>query len=175
MQWLGIILIIGLILIGIGLVVLLLYNSVLRIGFVPMPKGVIDELINHLEVTAAAVVVDLGAGDGRVLARIGQLNPGIGLVGYETNPALSLVRWLRYRGLEWHWSSLLRADVSVATVVIVYVSPEVNAKLVPKLTREMKPGSMVVSVQFPLLGLAGTEVELKTAPEFAARLFIYRF
>jgi hypothetical protein len=45
---------------------------------------------------------------------------------------------------------LFTADISEATVVTLYLSPGVNSRLEPKLKRELRPGTRVVSHQFPI-------------------------
>jgi len=48
------------------------------------------------------------------------------------------------------WRDIFDVDLSPATVVTIYLFPEVNARLVPKLMRELRPGSRVVSHEYPL-------------------------
>ena len=66
---------------------------------------------------------------------------------------------------------LFEADISAATVVTLFLSPSVNAELEPKLKKELRPGTRIVSHQFPI----GRWVPLKTvrAPEDRTDLFLW--
>ncbi len=77
-------------------------------------------------------------------------------VGVELDPAL--VQQSRdaafYAGVAdratFVWKDIFEVDLSPATVVTIYLFPEVNARLVPKLRRELRPGTRIVSHQYPL-------------------------
>lgn len=100
--------------------------------------------------------VDLGAGDGRVVALAARL--GLSAVGYEINPLLVLAAWARLAasGL---WGpgrikagDLWRADLSAADVVFIYGMPHLMRRFEAKLRAELKPGARVVSVDYRLPG-----------------------
>jgi predicted RNA methylase len=101
------------------------------------------------------VVYDLGSGDGRILILAAQKYGARG-VGIEINP--KLVEVSRQVAREAQLSDkvtflegdLFAADLSKATVVTLYLSDSVNRELEPKLRRELKPGTRIVSHQFPL-------------------------
>ena len=48
------------------------------------------------------------------------------------------------------WRDIFDVDLSPATVVTIYLFPEVNARLLPKLRRELRPGTRIVSHQYPI-------------------------
>ena len=111
-------------------------------------------------VTKGDVVYDLGSGDGRI--PIAAAGMGARAVGVEISPELvaqavanaekegvaGRVRFLQ--------RDLFETDISEATVVTLYLLPALNAKLLPKLNRELKPGTRVVSQSFDM---GGTEAE----------------
>jgi cyclopropane fatty-acyl-phospholipid synthase-like methyltransferase len=81
---------------------------------------------------------------------------GARAVGIELDPAL--VQQSRDRALAagvadrvtFIWKDIFEADLSPATVVTVYLFPEVNTRLLPKFRRELRPGTRVVSHQYPI-------------------------
>ena len=101
------------------------------------------------------VVYDLGSGDGRILILAAQKYGARG-VGIEINPKLVEVSRQVARDAQlsdrvtFLEGDLFAADISSATVVTLYLSDSVNRELEPKLRRELKPGTRIVSHQFPL-------------------------
>jgi len=99
------------------------------------------------------VVYDLGCGDGRVVI-IAAKNFGARGVGVDINPVR--IHEARANASPYHIENLVRfeegdlfqADLQTATVVTLYLLPEVNLRLRPKLLRDLRPGSRVVSHSF---------------------------
>ena len=107
------------------------------------------------KVTADDVVYDLGSGDGRIVIMAAQKYGARG-VGIEIDTKLvELSRQLAREGavedkVTFLEADMFTADISAATVVMLYLSTTINADLEPKLRRELKPGSRIVSQQFPM-------------------------
>jgi len=118
--------------------------------FVTTPHKVVKEMLKLAEVKKDDVVYDLGSGDGRVViaaARdFGARGVGIeldkALVTESTTNAREAVVAERVKFLE---EDFFVSDLSTATVVTVYLLPELNIRLIPKFLKELKPGSRVVS------------------------------
>lgn len=135
-----------------------------EVPFVPTPLEVVDRMLELAEVKKGDVVYDLGSGDGRIIIRAAK-KYGVRGVGVEIDP--DLVR--RARDNAWkeevdHLAEFLEqdaltVDVSSATVVTLYMLPEFNAKLRPILWKQLKPGSRVVSHDFPIEGWTPVKVE----------------
>lgn len=154
--------------IGAAVISYLIRDSRNTIGFVGMPRVTIDYVIACLDLKASSVLVDLGAGDGRVLCAARRFMPGIKLIGYENN------RLIRHPNFEWHVGDLFEADIREVTHVVVYLHPDLNLRLADKLARELQPGARVVSVQYELPGMMlADEVQIEDAPAHATRLFVY--
>jgi phospholipid N-methyltransferase len=123
--------------------------------FVPTREAVADQMLQLAGITASDVVFDLGSGDGRIVNLAAQKYGARG-VGIEIDPPLvEIARQVaRDAGIAdrvtFIEADLFSADLSTATVVTLYLSPSVNRKLEPKLRRELKPGTRVVSHQFPM-------------------------
>jgi SAM-dependent methyltransferase len=125
------------------------------IFFAPTWAPVVHEMLDLAHVTSTDVVYDLGSGDGRIVVLAAQ-DYGARGVGIELDPKLvaSSRQVVRDAGLEGKVTfiegDLFTADISAATVVTLYLSPSVNRELEPKLRRELRPGTRIVSHQFPI-------------------------
>jgi cyclopropane fatty-acyl-phospholipid synthase-like methyltransferase len=101
------------------------------------------------------VVYDLGSGDGRIVIAAAR-DFGARAVGVELDPRLvQESRDAAYAAgvgdrATFVWKDIFDVDLSPATVVTVYLFPEVNARLLPKLMRELRPGARVVSHEYPI-------------------------
>ena len=122
--------------------------------FVPTRESVADEMLKMAGVAAGDVVYDLGSGDGRIPILAAQKYGARG-VGIEIDPQLVAVARSVARDGEvdgrvtFIQGDLFDADLSAATVVTLYLSPGVNARLEPRL-RQLRPGTRIVSHQFPI-------------------------
>ena len=125
------------------------------IHFAATQHAVADAMLQLAAVGPDDVVYDLGSGDGRIIVLAAQKYGARG-VGIEIDPAL--VRLSRQTALEgavgeratFVEGDLFAVDLTAATVVTLYLSPTINLDLEPKLRRELKPGSRIVSHQFPI-------------------------
>jgi SAM-dependent methyltransferase len=125
------------------------------IYFAPTRQAVADEMLALAGVTKRDVVYDLGSGDGRIVILAAQKYGARG-VGIELNRALvEASRQVAREGevadrTVFSEGDLFAADISGATVVTLYLSPGMNRELEPKLRRELKPGTRIVSHQFAI-------------------------
>lgn len=120
-----------------------------EVPFITSPDNVTLEMLRLADVTPSDHVVDLGSGDGRIVILAARRFGATGL-GVEIDPQL-VARSIRHahasgvaqrvRFLE---QDLFQTDLSQATVVTMYLLPEVNLQLRPSLLR-LKPGTRVVS------------------------------
>jgi SAM-dependent methyltransferase len=125
------------------------------IFFAPTRESVVYEMLELAEIKPDDVVYDLGSGDGRIVVLAAQ-KYGCSGVGIELDPRLVATsrQIARDAGLD-HKATfiegdLFTADISRATIVTLYLSTSVNRDLEPKLRRELKPGTRIVSHQFPI-------------------------
>src|SRR5947207_800023 len=120
------------------------------IFFVPTSDAVADEMLKLAGVTADDVVYDLGSGDGRIVILAAQKYGARG-VGIELDPRLvALSKEVAREGevsdrVIFIEGDLFTTDISAATVVTLYLSATVNARLEAKLKRELRPGTRIVS------------------------------
>jgi ribosomal protein L11 methylase PrmA len=114
-------------------------------------------MLSLAHVTAADVVYDLGSGDGRIVIAAAQKFGARG-VGIELDPTLVKTATDRARKagvadkVTFRQEDLFRADLSDATVVTLYLSQSINFRLEPKLMKELKPGTRIVSHRFEMPG-----------------------
>ena len=125
------------------------------IHFAATPQRLADAMLRFARVTQDDVVYDLGSGDGRIVVLAAQ-KYGARAVGIEIDHALvEISRQVAREGevaerATFVEGDLFNADISKATVVILWLSETVNRRLEAKLKRELRPGVRIVSRQFPI-------------------------
>lgn len=121
--------------------------------WIPTPDALVQRMLQMAEVKAEDHVYDLGSGDGKITIAAGRL--GARATGLEFNPQIvELARRLaREAGVQervrFERADIFEADFSKATVVTLYLLPELNLRLRPKLF-ELPPGTRVVSHSFSM-------------------------
>jgi SAM-dependent methyltransferase len=124
------------------------------VPFVPTPQEVVDKMIELVGVKEGDVVYDLGSGDGRIV--ITAAKKGARAIGFDIDGDLvkESRENIRKAGLEKlaeiKQQDILTVDLSPATVVTMYLLPDVNLKLKPNILKQLKPGSRVVSHAFDM-------------------------
>jgi len=119
------------------------------------PPVVVVEMLRLASVTSSDVVYDLGSGDGRIVITAAQEFGARG-VGLEIEPDLVAeaernARWAKVADrVRFVQQDIFEADLSEATVVTMYLGIDVNLRLRPKLLAQLKPGSRIVSHDFPI-------------------------
>lgn len=146
--------------------------------FVPTPDTTVAGMLELAGVGAGDVVYDLGSGDGRIPIAAARLYGARG-VGVELDPRrIAEARDnARQAGVEdrvtFIEGDLFETDVSGASVVTLYLLPELNRKLLPKLLAELRPGTRIVSHAFDMgdwqpeetRNVGGTTIYLWRVPE----------
>lgn len=121
--------------------------------YYPTPPETVNEMLRMAKIKQGDVLYDLGSGDGRIpIAAAEQY--GIRAVGIEIDPKLvteaeEKARQANVAGLvRFRNEDMFRVDVSEATIVTLYLSEKLNVLLRPKLLRELRPGSRILSHDF---------------------------
>lgn len=135
------------------------------------------------QLAAGSVVYDPGCGDGRVLFAIAARNPGARCVGIELRifpylRALLLKRKHPDANILLVRGNAFRQDLSEATHLYTYLYPEVMDRLLPKLQKEVRPGTILISLDFPFTDKeAEKTIPLASAEEgkLGRMLHVYRF
>jgi len=123
--------------------------------FVPTPDEVVQAMLQVANVTKDDIVYDLGCGDGRIpvaaALKYGARGVGIDIDPVRIQEANENVAknnvGNRVRIMQ---ADLFETDLSEATVVTLYLLPSLNVKLMPKLMKELKPGTRIVSHAFDM-------------------------
>lgn len=123
--------------------------------FVPTPEEVVEAMLQVANVTKDDIVYDLGCGDGRIPVTAAKKYGARGVCididpqrvkeaqeNVAKNQVGDKVRVVN--------ADLFATDLSEATVVTLYLLPSLNLKLMPKLMKELKPGTRVVSHAFDM-------------------------
>ncbi len=122
--------------------------------WIPSPDDVVNRMLQMAEVKAADRLFDLGSGDGKIAIAAAR-NYGARSTGLEFNPDMVTLsrRLAREAGVAekatFQQADIFVADFSSATVVTMYLLPELNLRLRPKLFT-MPPGTRVVSHSFTM-------------------------
>ena len=125
------------------------------VRYVPSPDSVVDAMLELAHVTAGDIVFDLGSGDGRIPIAAAQRYGAFG-VGVEIDAKLNreAADHAAKAGVadrvRFFTQDLFEADISEATVVTLFLLPRINQDLIPKLRRELRPGTRIVSHQFDM-------------------------
>jgi ribosomal protein L11 methylase PrmA len=123
--------------------------------YVPTPQELVEDMLRIANVKKGDVLYDLGSGDGRIPVTAAKLY-GVRAVGIDIDPeriqeanenamrngVSHLVKFIQ--------ADLFKTDFREATVVTLYLLPELNVKLRPRLWAELKPGTRIVSHQFDM-------------------------
>ena len=121
--------------------------------WVPTPQALVDKMLDMAKVTPKDFVIDLGSGDGRTV--ITAAKRGARALGIEYNPSMVALakRNAEKEGVAGRASfmkaDLFESDFSEATVITMFLLPEINLKLRPKILG-LKPGTRIVSNTFTM-------------------------
>ena len=125
------------------------------VPYVPTPNEVVDRMLQLANVTGDDTLYDLGSGDGRIIITAAQ-RYGTRGTGIDINPELVQQSQANAQSanvadrVEFVQQDLFQTNLSNATVVTLYLLPDINLKLRPKLLRELKPGTRIVSHDFDM-------------------------
>ena len=123
------------------------------VPFLESPESVVSAMLDLARVTEGDTVYDLGSGDGRIVIAAAQ-RYGCSGVGVELDADLVArsEAAAREAGVQERVSFLrgdfFVADLRPATVVMLYLSPQVNRRLAPRLLEQLAPGTRVVSHKY---------------------------
>lgn len=131
----------------------------LDVRYVPTPAEVMDKMLEVARITPKDVVYDLGCGDGRIVCAAARRH-GCKAVGYDIDPdrikdsEVNKARETKevQKLIAFHERDIFELDLSGATVVMLYLRPHLNVKLIPQL-KKLKPGSRIVSHNWDMKGV----------------------
>lgn len=125
------------------------------VPYVPTPQEAVERMLELAQVKKGDVVYDLGSGDGRIVITAAR-KYGVKAIGFEIDPERikESRENIRKEGVgnlvEIREQDIRTVDLSPASVLTMYLLPEVNLMLRPNIWKQMKPGSRVVSHDFDM-------------------------
>jgi SAM-dependent methyltransferase len=149
----------------------------LDVIWVPSPPEVIKAMLDAAKVGPSDLVYDLGCGEGEIL--IAAAKRGARGVGVDLDPErirnakANAAREGVADRLTFLEQDLFKTDVSKASVVTLYLLPELNDRLKPKLLKELRPGTPVVSHDFGM-GDWAPEQSIEVPLTRMHRVFLWR-
>ncbi|HVW66315.1 MAG TPA: class I SAM-dependent methyltransferase [Candidatus Peribacteraceae bacterium] len=151
----------------------------LKVPSMPTPMPVVRTMIDLAHLAGHETILDLGAGDGRLLIEAKRKHPPVRAIGCELNPPVWLLGILRgifsRVKIELHLRSLLQEDLSQTDVVFLYLFPELLQALTEKFNRELKPGTRIISYMFRLKDREPIETKEVRGYWGKAHVYVYRW
>jgi len=142
--------------------------------WVPIKKNDIERFLNFVDLKPGEKFYELGCGDAR-LSIAAAKKFGVKAVGVELSIPQAVAAFIRNRlsktEVKIKWANLFKVDLSDADFVYMFLMPETYAKIKPKLEKELKPGAIVVSYVWPIVGWEPEKVD---SGEKKLKLFLYR-
>lgn len=149
-------------------------NFIAAVPYIPTRPEIVDAMLELGAVGASDVVYDLGCGDGRIVIAAAKRHGASGLgVDNQIEPINAAQSQAHWEGVSdrvrFTLGNLFEMDIRPATVVMLYLSVELNIRLRPKLLAELRPGARIVSNRFDMgevwrpeksIVVAGTPIHL---------------
>lgn len=130
-------------------------GTFLHVPYVPSDKAVVEAMLELAEVGPKDLVYDLGSGDGRILIHAARYRDARG-IGIDIDP-VRVADAMENAGnlgveyvVDFIEGDIFQVDISPATVVTLYLFPDINVKLRPRLLSELRPGTRIVSHAFDI-------------------------
>ncbi|MFA6131291.1 MAG: hypothetical protein WC730_03480 [Patescibacteria group bacterium] len=154
-----------------------------RAPFIPMPNEVLTAIIDALELKEGSYLVDLGCGDARVIEAGWKKEPRARFLGIDHAIfPIILARWRLLRlgnskGVTLRRQNIFKTDVRDVTHVFLYLFPGLMDSILPKLEKELKTGTRLVSCDYPFSKRsADFVIDLhRTKNQLGRKLYIYIF
>jgi hypothetical protein len=147
-------------LVGFIFVIFLFSTPLLDAPFVTTRSALLKEIKQALALKEGSVLYDLGCGDGKILKYCLEQSKGVRAVGVEQNvfPYL-LAKWnLRKQNAEVLFKNIFNTDIRSATHIYLYLFPKMMERLLPKILKECKKGTRIVSCDFYFSKLEPDEI-----------------
>lgn len=127
----------------------------LDVPYVPTPQSVVDKMLEMAQVKSSDVLYDLGCGDGRIVitaaSKFGARGVGIDIDPERISEAKENAQKAGVSNkVQFRQADLFKSNFAEATVVTLYLLPDINKKLRPQLWQQLKPGTRIVSHAFDM-------------------------
>lgn len=128
-------------------------RTIIEVASIPTPMETVDKMLELANLKKGDVLYDLGSGDGRIPLEAAR-KYGVRAIGIEIKPKLveEANRQAKEEGLDklavFLQADLFRMSYRDAAVVTLYLSDELNLRLLPHLLRDLRPGAKIISHDF---------------------------
>jgi predicted RNA methylase len=118
--------------------------------FIPLPMSTVKKILTNAKIKENDVLYDLGSGDGRIIVTVAK-NYGIKAVGFEKNRILAWITKIKIKRSKLNDKvkivngNFFKQNLSNANIIVLYLTQKLNDKIQPKLERELKKGTRVIS------------------------------
>lgn len=156
------------------------YGRKVLVPYVPTPEVVIDRMLQLANAGSEDIVYDLGCGDGRIVLQAVTKYGVKKAVGIEIRDDLVKVARSKISELNMDGKAyilhgdMFDVDLSEATIVTLFLLTSVNNMLRPKLERELRNGSRVVSHEFEIPGWVPSKVDVCSDGYLKHKVYLYR-
>jgi ubiquinone/menaquinone biosynthesis C-methylase UbiE len=146
--------------------------------YLPSPQMVVERMLEDAQIKPGETLYDLGSGDGRIVITAAQ-KFGANAVGIEISETLCKSTLKKIAALNLTsqvkivHGNALKADLSAADVVTLYLLTSSNARLRPNLEKYLKPTARVVSLDFGIPGWKEARVETIRADRQTRTIYVY--
>lgn len=125
------------------------------VPYVPTPQTVVDKMLEMAQIKSTDYIIDLGSGDGRIVLtaakKYGARGHGVELNEERVKYSRKAAKKMGLSGkAQFKNEDIFETDLSKASVLTMYLLSEVNLKLRPRLLKELKPGTRIVSHAFDM-------------------------
>ena len=125
--------------------------------YVPSPQSVVSDMLRYADVSERDFLIDLGSGDGRIVLTAAKV---FGARGFGVEIKEDLVKRANEAAakegidarVKFVKADLFKTDISQATIITMYLLPDTVNMLKEKFLTELKPGTRIVSHDYPLTG-----------------------
>jgi tRNA G37 N-methylase Trm5 len=149
------------------------------VPYVPTPQEVVDRMLELAAIKKSDVVYDLGSGDGRIVVTAAK-KYGVRAIGFEIDPQRikesqeNIKKAGVEKLVEIRQQDIRTVDLAPASVLTMYLLPEVNLMIRPNIWQQMKPGSRVVSHDFDMGDWKPLKIEhVKDASNWDHTLYLW--
>lgn len=148
-----------------------------RVPSLPTHPAIVKAMIEMANMKDGETIVDVGAGDGRLLIAAKKKCPTIHARGCEIVPTVWLIGKLRIlfsgASVRLRLGDAMKENVADADALFFYLFPEVMSRLSEKLDRELKPGARIISHTFKLPGK--TPITEKKVRGYVGETSVYEY
>jgi len=150
--------------------------------FITSPKSTRDNAFSLLKIDESSVVYDLGCGNAQTLVDFYRLVPEANYLGVDQSPfayfasKINIFASQAGKNIRINQGDLIKTNLSKATHIYIWLSPQMMRHLLPKFKKELHKGTKVVSCDYPFLDTKPAKVfDCQTKGVFGKRLYLYRF